>query len=174
MNKMEEKCTSLSSRKKKRKSNRGSHTYYNDEDLWYDSNEDDYGLCKVFLLSGRHGTGKSALVHAAANQAGCVLVEINTTEKRGGSALKRAIEECTQSHSSLALLKRGTNPAFRSFGAQAEESSLDVLSDSVDESESDDDGAEKKDVGDRGRLAIILIDEGMYTPHLFLSCVSYA
>ena len=113
-----------------------------------------------------HGTGKSALVHAAARQTGCVLLEINTTEKRGGSALKRAIEECTQSHSSLALLKRGGSAtALGEVGAVSESNCSADLGNLCGEADGDDGFSDKddddEDSVDRGRLAIILIDEGM-------------
>ena len=152
--KLEEKRRSLSKLKRKKKKN----SYYAD-DLWDD--EEDLGLCNIFMLTGPHGTGKSALVHAAAVQSGCVLVEINTSERRGGAALKRAIEECTQSHSSLALLKRGGGGS-RMSGCPEDEDPRDSA-DSTDES--DNSGA----TNERGRLAAILIDEG---ENLFVTVVS--
>eukprot|EP00550_Attheya_septentrionalis_P010769 CAMPEP_0198305188 /NCGR_PEP_ID=MMETSP1449-20131203/57779_1 /TAXON_ID=420275 /ORGANISM="Attheya septentrionalis, Strain CCMP2084" /LENGTH=1326 /DNA_ID=CAMNT_0044007719 /DNA_START=96 /DNA_END=4076 /DNA_ORIENTATION=+ len=89
------------------KSKKGSKwdCIYQDDEFW-DSDEEE-GLCNVLLLTGPTGSGKGNLVHAAAHNSDCVVLEINTTKKRGGQALKFAIEEATQSHSSLALLKRG-------------------------------------------------------------------
>jgi len=147
--KMEEKHKSLGSQKRRRTKKGGSGRSYYEDDLWCDTDDEDLGLCNIFLLNGPHGTGKSALVHAAARQTGCVLLEINTTEKRGGSALKRAIEECTQSHSSLALLKRGGSAM-----------ALGEVGDGDDGDFTDNDEGDEDNV-DRGRLAIILIDEGM-------------
>ena len=164
--KMEAKRKSLGSRKKKGTKKGSSGRNYYDDDIWCDTDDEDLGLCNIFLLNGPHGTGKSTLVHAAARQTGCALLEINTTEKRGGSALKRAIEECTQSHSSLALLKRGPvtalddpgavslQPGGAHLGCQDGESESEYSDNPVDQE--DEDGV------DRGRLAIILIDEGKF------------
>ena len=165
--KMEAKRKSLGSRKKKGTKKGSSGRNYYDDDIWCDTDDEDLGLCNIFLLNGPHGTGKSTLVHAAARQTGCALLEINTTEKRGGSALKRAIEECTQSHSSLALLKRGPVTALDDPGAvslQPGGAHLGRL-DGESESEYGDNavGQEGEEDGvDRGRLAIILIDEGKF------------
>jgi len=166
--KMEEKRKSLGSRKRRKTKKGGIGRNYYEDDIWCSTDDEDLGLCNIFLLNGPHGTGKSALVHAAALQTGCVLLEINTTEKRGRSALKRAIEECTQSHSSLALLKRRTTPSSGDFGgAPVPNSGVDPPSDLCDEADSeygdDTDNEEADEVAaDRGRLAIILIDEGKF------------
>ena len=169
--KMEEKHKSLGSQKRRKTKKGGSGRSYYEDDLWCDTDDEDLGLCNIFLLNGPHGTGKSALVHAAARQTGCVLLEINTTEKRGGSALKRAIEECTQSHSSLALLKRGGSAlALGEVGAVSESTCSADLgeADGDDGDFTDNDEEDDEDNVDRGRLAIILIDEGMliYIYHL--------
>ena len=184
--KMEEKHKSLGSQKRRKTKKGGSGRSYYEDDLWCDTDEEDLGLCNIFLLNGPHGTGKSALVHAAARQSGCVLLEINTTEKRGGSALKRAIEECTQSHSSLALLKRsGSATALGEVGAVSESNCSADLGNLCGEADGDDGFSDKDDNDednvDRGRLAIILIDEGMLiliiyegkTYHFFQKSVWY-
>ena len=167
--KMEAKRKSLGSRKTKGKKKGCSGRSYYDDDIWCDTDDEDLGLCNIFLLNGPHGTGKSTLVHAAARQTGCALLEINTTEKRGGSALKRAIEECTQSHSSLALLKRGPVTALDDPGG----AHLGYL-DGESESEYGDNAVDQEDEGDgvdRGRLAIILIDEGTFKQEECLSTI---
>jgi hypothetical protein len=112
--------------------------YYSDDDFWSDD-EDDGGLCNLFLLTGEAGSGKTSLVHAAAKNCQCPLIEINTTLERGGKALKRAIEESTQSESSLALLKHSNS--LDTFGI-------------LDEGDNDEEGIPNSS------LAIILIDEG--------------
>ena len=175
--KMEAKRKSLGSRKKKGTKKGSSGRNYYDDDIWCDTDDEDLGLCNIFLLNGPHGTGKSTLVHAAARQTGCALLEINTTEKRGGSALKRAIEECTQSHSSLALLKRGPVAALDDPGAvslQPGGAHLGCL-DGESESEYGDNAVGQEDEGDgvdRGRLAIILIDEGKFKNKKKLASIS--
>lgn len=169
--KMEEKRKSLGSQKRRKTKKGGCGRSYYEDDLWGDTDDEDLGLCNIFLLNGPHGTGKSALVHAAARQAGCVLLEINTTEKRGGSALKRAIEECTQSHSSLALLKRGGSATALGevgdvSGSTCSADLGDLCGGANGEADGDygdftDNDEDDEDNVDRGRLAIILIDEGM-------------
>ena len=83
-----------------------SYGYKDDDFIWSDSDEEDAGLCSVFLLTGPTGCGKTNLVRAAAESQSCVVLEINTSEERGGAALRRAIQECTQCHSSVAVLKK--------------------------------------------------------------------
>jgi predicted HD phosphohydrolase len=110
---------------------------YRDDDLWNDSDEDG-GLCSVCLLTGPTGSGKTSLIHAIAAKSDCVVLEINTTEKRGGQALKNAIEEATQSESSLDMLKKSQT----TFNA-------DPFQDSDDEKETK-----------GSSIIVILIDEG--------------
>ena len=125
---------------KRAQSKKASHS-----SCWYDSesdfmsdpdlDDDDDDLRSVFLLTGPSGSGKTSLVHAAAKNCQCVVLEINSSVKRGGKDLRREIEECTQSHSSLAVLKKeGT---LETGGM--------ILDDENEESAS---------------LALILIDEG--------------
>lgn len=123
-------------RKKKRTSQKKRYDY--DDDFFSDS-EDEDGLCKVYILCGPVGCGKTSLAYAAAKRSQCKVVEINTTNDRGGTSLKRSIEECTQSHSTLAFLKE-KNENF------SEETNLQ---DTDDEEENN-----------KPSLAIILIDEG--------------
>jgi len=136
-------------RKKKRRKKKSSHGYDSD-DLFLD----DGGLESVFLISGRTGSGKTRLVHAVAEQCECVVIEINTSEQRSGQALKRAVQETTQSHSSLAMSKRkqGVTGLFDNGKSDLADSDSDRW-----DSDSDDEVKE-----DGHSLTIILIDEGEF------------
>lgn len=123
--------------RKKKKATSKKTRYDSDDDFLSDS-DDEGGLAKVYILCGPVGCGKTSLVYAAAKKSNCIVLEINTTDDRGGVSLKKAMEECTQSHSSLALLKHRSN--FFSDDT--------CLQDSDDEEES------------KSSLALILIDEG--------------
>ena len=129
-----EKAAKLRGSKKKTKK-RSKICEYEDDDFL--SDEDDGGLRSVYLLTGETGSGKTSMVHAAAKHCHCSLIEINTTAERGGKALKKEIEECTQSLSNVALLKRDKS----SVGGILKE----------------DDDEESSGLS----LAVILIDEGM-------------
>ena len=133
-----------SRRKKKKK--RGSCGYASD-----DSFLDDGGLESIFLITGPTGSGKTRLVHAVAEQCACAVMEINSAEQRGGQALKRALQESTQCHSSIALMNLARPNLF--------EVSACAGSDMSDESDSGDDSDREED-SSSGRLTIILIDEG--------------
>jgi len=98
-----EKAAKLRGSTKKAKK-RSKNCEYDDDDFL--SDEDDDGLRSVYLLTGETGSGKTSMVHAAAKHCHCALIEINTAAERGGKALKKEIEECTQSLSNVALLKR--------------------------------------------------------------------
>lgn len=123
--------------KRKGKKRPKKFEYFSEDDIW--SDQEDGGLCNLFLLTGEVGSGKTSLVHAAAKNCQCPLIEINSTLERGGKALKRAIEESTQSESSLALLKHSNS--LDAFGI-------------LDEGDNDEEGIQNSS------LAIILIDEG--------------
>jgi hypothetical protein len=123
--------------KRKGKKRPKKFEYFSEDDIW--SDQEDGGLCNLFVLTGEVGSGKTSLVHAAAKNCQCPLIEINSTLERGGKALKRAIEESTQSESSLALLKHSNS--LDGFGI-------------LDEGDNDEEGIQNSS------LAIILIDEG--------------
>lgn len=123
--------------KKKKKKNSSKKKYHECDD-WLES-EDEFGLDKVYILCGPTSSGKSSLVYAIAKKCQCYVLEINTSDDRSGASLKRTIEESTQSHSSLGLLKRKSN----------------CFLDENDLIDSDDEDDKKKP-----SLAVILIDEG--------------
>ena len=87
------------SKKKKKKS-----FLCDDEDLWTDDEEE--GLGSICLVEGPVGSCKSSLVHAVARHCNCQVLELNTSDERGSVSLKNALEEATQSHSSVAMLQK--------------------------------------------------------------------
>ncbi len=143
----------MKQKKKKRRKKKSSSGYDSD-----DSFLDDGGLENVFFISGPTASGKTRLVHAVAEQCECVVIEINTAEQRSGQALKRAVQETTQSHSSLAMSKRkqGATGFFENITDDLEDSDSDRY-----DSDSDD---ESKENGHS--LTIILIDEGEFNCEL--------
>ena len=62
-------------------------------ELWETSTE-----YNVVLLSGPAGCGKSAAIHAASQQCGYSIIEMNASEKRTGKAVQVKCGEATQSH----------------------------------------------------------------------------
>lgn len=136
-------------KKKKRRKKKSSNGYDSD-----DSFLDDGGLENVFFISGPTASGKTRLVHAVAEQCECVVIEINTAEQRSGQALKKAVQETTQSHSSLAMSKR--KQVTTGFFEKTTDDLVDCDNDRYD-SESDDEPKE-----DGHSLTIILIDEGEF------------
>lgn len=126
--------------KKKKKKSRDD---YDSDDLWDDDDFDGGELRNLVLLTGDSGSGKTAMVHQVAAQAKCPLLEINTTQARGGAALKHAIQEATQSCSSLDMIQRQSRKLNQSpFGE-----------------DSDDDDDEKDGAQKVSALTVILIDE---------------
>jgi DNA polymerase III delta prime subunit len=127
-----------------------------DTDLWNDSDpEEDSTLCNVCLITGPTGSGKSHFVHAVAQQSDCPVLEINTTEARGSAALKNAIQEATQSCSSLDMLKEH-NKQQATMKASIFCQVARTLEDSDDEEEHD-----KKEASTKRHtsVSVILIDE---------------
>ena len=81
------------------------------------------------------------------------MIEINSSDVRSGQALRKAIQETTQSHSNLAMAKKKGGSNGVNLGKIDEEGSG---------VESDDDGFEYEDdsVAESHSLAVILLDEG--------------
>ena len=123
--------------------------YKNDDDLWSD---DEDHLLNVCLLTGPPASGKTSLVRQVARQCDCQVLEINTTEARGGAALKHAIQEATQSCSSLDLLKKKKSSMHKTFGG--------TTRNPWDDSDDDDDESVEPE---KSSLTVILIDEADIT-----------
>lgn len=147
----------VKSKGKRRGKKKRSHGYDSDDSFL----DDEGGLENIFLITGPTGSGKSRIVHAVAEQSECVVIEINSSEQRSGPALKRAIQETTQSHSNLAMSKKrrglgkGDNDFFgnnANAGTAADE--FDEDSDRWYES------SDEESVQESHSLTIILIDEG--------------
>ena len=131
----------------------------------YDSDDsflDEGGLENIFLVTGPTGSGKTRLVHAVAEQSECAVIEINSSEQRSGAALKRAIQETTQSHSSLAMSKKKKDQGKKGrpngyFGNNK------AAEDSEDSEDSDSFcSSDEESVRESHSLTVILIDEGEY------------
>ncbi len=153
----------VKSKGKRRGKKKKSHGYDSDDSFL----DDEGGLENIFLITGPTGSGKSRIVHAVAEQSECVVIEINSSEQRSGVALKRAIQETTQSHSNLAMsrkrqgLGKGDNDFFgnnANAGTFADE--LDEDSDRWYES------SDEESVKESHSLAVIMIDEGETISHI--------
>ncbi|GMI11263.1 hypothetical protein TrLO_g10475 [Triparma laevis f. longispina] len=83
------------SKKKKKKNNNQNADWL----AWGDSEDEDDSVKNCLILCGAPGTGKTSLARAAIRQAGGNVLEVNTSEARGGTALKKKIEEATLSKS---------------------------------------------------------------------------
>jgi DNA polymerase III delta prime subunit len=94
-----------------------------DEDFFLSGSEDsdeEATLPSLFLITGPIGAGKTAMVHAAAQSTHCGVLEVNTIEVRGAAALRKRIQEATQTHTAAwnkrptgiaaALMKEKTAP----------------------------------------------------------------
>jgi hypothetical protein len=146
--------------KKKKKKKSG----YDSDDSFLD--DGDAGLETIFVLTGPTGSGKTRLVHAISEQCDCNVIEINTSEQRSGTALKRAIQETTQSHSSLAKTKKkqGNKGVGGLFGGmitcadnENDEQGMEIYDDSASYYDSDEEESVKEESSQS--LTIILIDE---------------
>ena len=143
---------------KKSKSKRRKSGYDSDDSFL---DEDGGGRTSLFLLTGPTGSGKSRLVHAISASLGCVIMEINTSEVRGGGMLKRRVLESTQSHSSVALMKkREQTVGLLGKPVGKEKEFFDEESESSDEEE------------ESSSLTVILIDEGKWwcSAIIFIIC----
>lgn len=99
--------------KKKKHDSKKRQKYKDDDDDFMDSDEEqEWQLGSLCVLTGPVGSGKSSLVHAIAARCDCTVLEITTGDKRGSTAIRRAIEEATQSLSSLDMLKQRENSLF--------------------------------------------------------------
>lgn len=92
-------------------SSRKSKKYEDDEEDWFmdgsDSDEEDEAMTSLFLLTGPVGVGKTSLVYQVAEQAQCGVLEVNTSEVRGSAALRKRIQDATQTHSAKWNKKAG-------------------------------------------------------------------
>ena len=114
------------------------------DDLWDDASDDNQaGLPSICLLTGPVGCGKTSLVYAVAKSCDCKVMEINTTDKRSSQNLRNAIEEATQSDSTIDMLKN------RAAALSVLSSRKAALVDSEDE-DSDEEGSS---------VPIVLVDE---------------
>jgi ATPase family associated with various cellular activities (AAA) len=147
--------------KKERKLNKlkQSKAKYKDDDdfLWEDDDESLSDgadkLHNLYLLHGPVGCGKTAIVHAVAKKHQCKVLEINTTQQRGQSGLKKILLEATQSLSSIEMLKKQKLRDTAAFFSTSD-TSRGILSDSDSETETP-----KKQDSDLGFLTVVLIDE---------------
>jgi DNA polymerase III delta prime subunit len=116
-------------------------TYTDDDDEWMDSDGEEIieGLKNLCHVTGPTGVGKSALVYAVARHCGCRVIELNPSDKRGAAAMRRAIEEATQSHSSMEMLQKQKRSDLQS---------ADLENSDQEETENN-----------RSALPVILIDE---------------
>ena len=131
---------------KKSKSKRRKSGYDSDDSFL---DEDGGGRTSLFLLTGPTGSGKSRLVHAISTSLGCAIMEINSSEIRGGGMLKKRVLESTQSHSSVAMMKkREQTLGILGKPVAKEKEFFDEESESSDEEE------------ESSSLTVILIDEG--------------
>jgi DNA polymerase III delta prime subunit len=100
------KLTKTKLKKPRKKTNFNSDDYLDDDNLWDDDDDENANRQNVVLLTGPSGVGKTAIVHKVSRDCNCQVLEINTSQRRGASALRKVLEEATQSHSSLALLQQ--------------------------------------------------------------------
>ncbi len=153
----------VKSKGKRRGKKKKSHGYDSDDSFL----DDEEGLENIFLITGPTGSGKSRIVHAVAEQSECVVIEINSSEQRSGAALKRAIQETTQSHSNLAMSRKrqGLGKGYNDFfGNNADAGTA------TDELDEDSDrwyeSSDEESVKESHSLTIIMIDEGETVSHI--------
>jgi hypothetical protein len=130
-----------------RKKTRRRKSGYDSDDSFLD---DEGGRTSLFVITGPTGSGKSRLVHATSSTLDCVVMEINSSEARGGTVLKKRVLESTLSHSSVALMKKREGGGSKSLVVgKREKEFFDEESSSEEEEES-------------SSLTVILIDEGVF------------
>ncbi|KAG6611115.1 ATPase family AAA domain-containing protein 5 [Phytophthora cinnamomi] len=67
------------------------------EDHDSDSEDEVGDLCRLFILEGESGSGKSAAVYACAEELGYEIIEINAAQNRSGKSIVELAGEATQS-----------------------------------------------------------------------------
>ncbi|CAI5724363.1 unnamed protein product [Hyaloperonospora brassicae] len=67
------------------------------EDGDSDSDDEVGDLCRLFILEGESGAGKSAAVYACAEELGYEIIEINAAQNRSGKSVVELAGEATQS-----------------------------------------------------------------------------
>ncbi|KAE9359695.1 hypothetical protein PF008_g2127 [Phytophthora fragariae] len=67
------------------------------EDHDSDSEDEVGDLCRLFILEGESGSGKSAAVYACAEELGYQIIEINAAQNRSGKSIVELAGEATQS-----------------------------------------------------------------------------
>ncbi|RLN73227.1 hypothetical protein BBJ28_00023456, partial [Nothophytophthora sp. Chile5] len=67
------------------------------EDDDSDSDDEVGDLCRLFVLEGESGAGKSAAVYACAEELGYDIIEINAAQNRSGKSIMEIAGEATQS-----------------------------------------------------------------------------
>mmetsp|Transcript_22575 Transcript_22575/g.53364 ORF Transcript_22575/g.53364 Transcript_22575/m.53364 type:complete len:1340 (+) Transcript_22575:309-4328(+) len=152
----------------------GSNDFIVDDDEDYELEEDDE-LSKLCMLIGPSSSGKTSLIHHVAGRQNCSVVEINTSTIRSGAALKRSIQEATQTTSSLGTFQTKKNSTTSFFAPRSKENieqaenrttkrrndEESALFDS-DDDDDDDDSVEqnrKQEELQKIALTIVLIDE---------------
>lgn len=127
-----------------------------DDDAFWRTN--DSQLDNVYLLTGPPASGKTSLVHAVAKACDCNVLEINTTMPRNATALKRMIQEATQSCSTSHLFQQQqtSQQLPPQQGQLLHTRKTQPLQDSDDDSDSDDEDSKKQPTAS---LTVILIDE---------------
>jgi DNA polymerase III delta prime subunit len=167
--------TKKHTRKSKPKRRQNEEDDDDDDWLWGDNSDDDddrstsHRLC---VWTGPVGCGKSAGIHAMARSQNCRILEIHTGQKRGITAIKRCIEEATQSHSlsmdkQKQIPKQTRNKKQPPLFFQKPSSRVLVDTDSDDEQEGQRQQPSSPETGEAAAITVILIDEvdNMYHEH---------
>ncbi|KGN54574.1 uncharacterized protein LOC101216488 isoform X2 [Cucumis sativus] len=84
--------------------------YCSQSDSDYESPDEEDGLKNVLLVTGSSGSGKSAAVHACAEEHGFRVFEFSASVIRSGAVLKQMIGEALQSHQLKWSVKKSQGP----------------------------------------------------------------
>lgn len=160
LDRMKERQAKLKHKKKtkatKKKTTSRAIIYKEDsEEEGWDEEED--LLPNLYLLTGPPSSGKTGLVHAAAQKCHCSVVEINTTLVRSGAALKHSIQEATQSCSTLHMFQKQKKQAPSYFATSQQQEQLQDTDDEKDENSPLD--TPPVTTKPTASLTVILIDE---------------